>query len=689
MTSCMENKKSAEDTSSNPLLSEFKTPFGVPPFELIKPEHYMPAFIEAMKQDSVEIESIINNNEEPTFTNTIEALDKSGQLLARVGAIFFSQSGANTNEELQKIAEQVSPMLAAHSDNINLNPKLFQRIKSVYENQANFKLTKEQAFILENKYKSLVRNGANLDEKKQTRLKELNQQLSSLGVKFDQNLLKETNGFKLVIDKKEDLAGLSDDIIAGAADMAKSLGMEDKWVFTTQKPSMLPFLQYAQNRALREKLYMAYTSRGNNNNAQDNKKVLADIMKLRSERANLLGYKSHAALNLEARMAKNPENAMKLLNQLWEKALPIAKREAQELQKIIDKEGGKFKLASWDWWYYAEKLRKEKYNLDDNELRPYFKLENVRDGAFATATKLYGITFTAIKDIPLPHPEAQAFEVKEADGSPVGVLYMDFYPRESKQQGAWCGAYRDHSVLDGKQINPIITVVCNFTKPTAGKPSLLSIDEVETLFHEFGHALEGLFAQNTYNMKYVAQDFVELPSQIMEHWATENEVLAMYAKQYETGEVIPAKLVEKIKNSGYFNQGFNNVEYLAASMLDMEYHSMEKPTDLDVEKFEKDYLSKIGLISEIVSRYRSTYFAHIIGGYDAGYYSYIWAAVLDNDGFEAFKETGIFNKETAASFRKNILAKDGTIDAMEMFTSFRGREPKIEPLLKNRGLLQK
>jgi peptidyl-dipeptidase Dcp len=449
---------------------------------------------------------------------------------------------------------------------------------------------------------------------------------------------------------------------------------------------MLPFLTYAENRELRKELYNAYTMRGNNGNEFDNNKLFAEIVKLRAERAKLLGYKNHSSIILEPRMAKTPDNVFKLLNSLWGKAIPVAIKERDEMQKIIDKEGGKFKIEPADWWYYAEKLRKQKYNLDDSELRPYFNLESARNSVFSVATKLYGITFTQIKDIPLPHPEAQAFEVKEANGSHLGILYMDFHPRASKQQGAWCGTYRSHHMLDGKEITPVVTMVGNFTRPTGGIPALLSLEEVSTLYHEFGHALDNLFNKNTFNQTFIAWDFVELPSQLMEHWATEPEVLNMYAKNYKTGESIPALLVQKIKNSGYFNQGFETVEYLAAALLDMSYHTLEAPAIIDIQKFEKEYMKKIGLIPEIVSRYRSTYFIHITGGYDSGYYSYIWAAVLDNDVFEAFKEKGLFDQATASSFRKNILEKNGTMDAMQMFVNFRGREPVIEPLLKDRGL---
>lgn len=686
-TSFSSCKNQTDTDLSNPFFSEYNTPFQVPPFEKIMAKHYMPAFEKGMEEGRKDIEKLVKNSEEPTFENTIAALDKAGELLTRVSAVFFAQASANTNDSLQNIELEISPKLAGYNDEIRLNPGLFKRVKQVYDNQAQFNLTPEQKFILENLYKEFVRNGANLSKADQDTLKKLNQRISVLSVTFSQNVLNETNNYKLFVGKDK-LAGLPQSLVDAAAETAKAAGKEGQYAFTTQRPSIFPFLQYSEDRDLRRELFHAYTNRGNNGNENDNNKVLAEIVKLRAQRAKLLGYKSHSDLVLEPRMAKTPQNVFNLLNNLWSKAIPVAKNEVKEMQKIIDKEGGKFRLEPSDWWYYAEKLRKQKYDLDDNELRPYFKLDNVREGVFTCANKLYGITFEPIANCPLPHPEAQAYEVREADGSHIGVLYMDFHPRESKRQGAWCGGYRNHHVVDGKEVSPVVTLVCNFTRPSGELPALLNLEEVETLFHEFGHALEGLFCKNTYNMSYIAWDFVELPSQIMEHWATEPELLNTYAKHYQTGEPIPAKLIAKMDKSKYFNQGFINVELLAASLLDMAYYTLEAPAVVDVQSFEKAYFEKIGLIPEIVSRYRSTYFLHIIDGYDSGYYSYTWAAVLDNDAFEAFKEKGIFDKATAESFRRNILEKDGTMDAMQMYVNFRGREPQIEPLLKNRGLIQ-
>ncbi|MFZ2790518.1 MAG: M3 family metallopeptidase [Bacteroidales bacterium] len=670
----------------NPFYAEWKTPFGVPPFDQIRNEHYLPAIDSGIALARLQIAEITANAEAPTFANTVAQYDRAGELMSKVAYVFYSQTSANTNDTLEALQMEIAPKMSAFSDEVLLNAELFSRIRTVWENRAAEELNDEELFLLENMYKSFVRNGALLGPEDQEILKKLNQELSLLTVKFSQNVLEETNSFRLVIDDEADLKGLPESVIAGAADEAKSAGMEGKWVFTTRKPSMIPFLQYADNRDMRKKLYDAYLNRGNNGNENDNNKILADIVRIRAERAKLLGYRTHADIVLETRMAKTPENVLNLLNNLLERSLRVAKRERDEMQKIADATGGNFKLEPHDWWYYAEKLRKARYDLDENELRPYFRLDNVRDGAFAVANKLYGITFSPIDKIPLPHPDAQAFEVKEADGSHIGVLYMDFYPRESKRQGAWCGGYRDHKIVDGREITPVVTIVGNFTPPSGGRPALLSMDDVLTLFHEFGHGLQALFAENTYSSTTVAWDIVELPSQIMEHWATKPEVLAMYAKHYETGEVIPEALVEKIRNASYFNTGFDNVEIMAASLLDMAYYSLEAPVQVDPQQFEKETMKKIGLIPEIEPRYRSTYFLHMIDGYDAGYYVYTWAAVLDHDAFEAFNENGLFDQAIATSFRKNVLEKMGIMDAEKMYLNFRGREPDIEPLLRNRGL---
>jgi peptidyl-dipeptidase Dcp len=672
----------------NPFFKEWKTPFQTPPFNEIKLDHYLPSFEEGIKQQKAAIDAIINSAEKPTFENTITALEKSDKFLERVNNVFSNLNSANTNTEMQNIARTVTPLLTKNRDDINLNPGLFQRVKQIYNNLDNLDLTVEQKTVLENYYLSFVRGGANLTEQEKDKLRKINEELSMLSLKFGENLLKETNTIGLVVDNKDDLAGLPDDVIKAAAEMAKSKGHDGKWTFTLQKPSFIPVLQYAEKRDLREKLFKAYINRGNNNNEFDNKKILSRIASLRVEKANLLGYKTHADFVLERNMAKKPENVYKFLNDLWKPALKRAAVEVDDMQKIINKEGKNFKLEAWDWWYYAEKVKKEKYDLDEEMLRPYFKMENVRKGIFDVASKLFGIQIIERSDIQVYQNDVQVFEVQEADGKHIGIFYTDYYPRESKRSGAWASGFRGQSNMDGKYVTPLIINVGNFAKPTADKPSLMSLDEVNTLFHEFGHALHSLLANTVYpNARSVPRDFVELPSQIMENWATEPEVLKMYANHYETGEPMPQELIDKINNSQLFNQGFETVEYLAASFLDMDWHTLTEAKEINATTFEKESLTKIGLIPEIESRYQSTNFQHIFsGGYSSGYYSYIWAAVLDADAFEAFKEKSLFDKEIAAAYRKNILEKGGSEDVMLLYKKFRGAEPKIDALLKRRGL---
>jgi len=687
-TSC--STKKGQKTASNPLLSEFNTPFNVPPFELIKNEHFKPAFDTAFKKNDAEIAAIVNNTEAPTFKNTIEALEYSGHLLNNVSIIFFNLLSANTSDTLQAIAQEESPKLSEHSDNIMLNKKLFDKVNTVYKNKDSQKLNPEQLRLLKETYKKFIRSGAGLDDKKQTRLKEINTELSKLTLKFGDNVLAETNSFKLFIDKEQDLAGLPQSLKDGAADAARQDGKKGQWLFTLANSSVMPFLQYADNRDLRQKMLTAYISRGNNKNDKNNNDIIKSIVNLRLERAQLLGYKNFASYVLEENMAKTPEKVYEFVNQIWTPALAVAKKEAAELQKMIKKDGKTFKLEPCDWRYYSEKLRKEKYDLDEEALRPYFKLENVKQGVFTVAEKMYGLTFTAIKDIPKYHKDAEVYEVKEADGKHLGILYMDFFPRDSKRGGAWMTSYQDQYKKDGKNIDPIVSVVCNFSKPTDKQPSLLTFDEVETLFHEFGHALHGLFSNSTYpslSGTNVPRDFVELPSQIMENWASEPEVLRLFAKHYETGKLIPEELIQKMANSKLFNQGFATTEFIAAALLDMDYHTINEPMTMSPADFEKKAMDKIGLIPEIVVRYKSTYYNHIFSGdYCAGYYSYIWSGLLDADAFEAFKEKGLFDKSTALSFRKNVLEKGYSDDPMKLYINFRGAEPKIDPLLKKRGL---
>jgi len=683
-TSCMMYSCTTQ-TETNPFLTEFQTEHGVPPFDKIKLEHYEPAFLKGIEEQNANIDAIVNNSEAPTFENVIVALDNSSPILDRVSAIFYNMTEAETTDDLKELSIKLAPTLSEHSDNISLNQDLFKKVDAVYQQKDALGLTTEQQRLLEETYKGFVRSGANLSPEKQARLREVNKELSTLGIKFSDNVLNENNAFKLYIDKEEDLAGLPDWFRQSAAEKAKEDGQEGKWLFTLGNASRLPFLQYSENRPLREQMYKAYINRGNNNDKNDNKKNITNIVKLRLEKAQLLGFDCYSNFVLDNTMAKNSTTVMDFLNNLWSYSLPKAKAEAVELQKIMDKEGKGEKLEAWDWWFYTEKLRKEKYNLEEDEIKPYFKLENVREGAFAVANKLYGITLTKLEGIPVYHPDVEVFEVKDADGSHLGVFYVDYFPRPGKSGGAWMSNYREQQGA----IRPLVCNVCSFTQPVGDMPSLLTIDEVETLFHEFGHALHGLLTKCNYkgiSGTNVVRDFVELPSQINEHWATEPEVLKMYAKHYQTGETIPDSLIEKILNQKTFNQGFMTTELLAAAILDMNLHNLTDTQNLDVLAYEKEAMDKLGLIPEIAPRYRTTYFNHIIGGYAAGYYSYLWANVLDNDAFEAFKEHGIFDKKTADLFRNNVLEKGNSEDPMTLYKNFRGTEPQLEPMLKNRGM---
>ncbi len=676
-----------KESCENPFFCDWDTSYGVPPFDKIKFEHFKPAFLKGMEEEMAEVNAIINNTEEPTFDNTIRAMQFTGKLMEKVQRAWGPLSGANTNDSIQALSKEMSPLFSKHRDDISLNEKLFERVKSVYENRDKFDLTPEESKLLEDQYLGFIRNGIGLSPEDKEKLRKLNSELALLGVKFGENLLAETNDFTLVIDNEQDLSGLPEGLRVQAAEAAKAKGMEGKWLFTLQAPSYFPFLTYADNRALREKMFRGYSMRGNNGNDHDNNQILADIIRLRVEKANLLGYKSHAAYVLERNMAKTPERVLDFLAQIWDAALPVAKAEAAAQQELIDREGGNFKLEPWDWFYYTEKIRKEKYDLSDEETKPYFSAKNVTDGMFYVANRLYGLEFSERNDIPLYHPYVKTFEVKR-DNKHVGILMIDYHPRASKRGGAWCSAMRPQRLdEEGNFVTPLVSMVTNFTPPSGNTPSLLTPDEASTLFHEFGHALHSLLSNTEYTSG-TSRDFVELPSQVMEHWVFEPEVLKVYAKHYQTGEVIPDALIEKIEKAGKFNQGFITVEYLAASSLDMEYHSLTEPVQLNIEEFEKKAMEKYGLISEIIPRYRSTYFNHIIGGYSAGYYSYIWCEQLDADAFKAFKETGdIFNKDVANRFEKEILSRKGSKDELEMWIAFRGREPGIEALLENRGFI--
>jgi len=689
--SCSQKPKTT--VSMNPFLVPYDTPFGVPPFDKIKNADYLPAFREGMKKHDQEIADIAQLTDPATFANTIEALDRSGELLSRVRLTFFNVKEAHTNDSMNVIAAEVAPLLSQHMDAILMNGSLFNRVKAVYDKLETLGLNPEQTRLVSELHKQFVRGGANLSPEKMEELKKINEELSVLDIQFDKNMLNETNGFKLIIEDKADLSGLPESVVAAAADEAKSAGQEGKWVFTLQKPSWIPFLTYSDKRELREKLYKTMYNRCNNGNGNDNKAIIGQYVNLRIRKANLMGYADWASFILDNNMAKKPENVYDLLMKVWNPALVRAKEEAADIQKTIDREGGKFKLESWDWWYYAEKVRKEKFDLDESSLRPYFKLENVLQGSFLVANKLFGISFTKLENMPVYHPDCSAYEVKDADGSHIGIMYTDFYARASKKGGAWMNNYREQfKDKDGRDIRPVVSINGNFPKPVGSDPSLLSFDDVETLFHEFGHALHGLLSKCTYltiSGTNVSRDFVELPSQIMEHWTSQPEVMKEYARHYQTGEVIPGELIEKLNKAGTFNQGFATSEFIAAAILDMNYHTLKETGNLDVNAFEKQSMDKIGLISSIIPRYRSTYFAHAFSwGYSAGYYAYNWAEVLDADAFEAFKETGdIFNPEVARSFRTNILEKGNTDEPMKLYLNFRGKEPGIEPLLRNRGLL--
>lgn len=683
LTGCVKN--------DNPFFETYKNKYGAPPFEQIKNEHYKPAFTEGIKQQQAEIDAIAESNEAPTFANTIEALDYSGELLKKVSSVFFNLYSAETNDEMSKIATEMSPILSEHNDNIYLNEKLYKRVKTLFDSREKLGLTPEQIRLLEKYHRNFVRSGAALNAEQKILLRDINKRLSIAELTYGQNVLDETNAYKKVVDSEADLAGLPESVRQAAAEAAKEAKMEGKWLFTTHKASFIPVLQYSENRELRKELLMAYTTRANHGNDKDNKAIINTIMKLRTQKAQLLGFETSADFILDDTMAKTPKMVYDFLATIWAPALGKAKEEAADLQKLMDADGKGEKLEAWDWWYYSEKLRKSKFDLDEEALKPYFKLENVRQGVFDLSTKLYGLKYKKLDNMPVYHPDVEAFEVTDADGTFVGVLYTDYFPRPGKRAGAWMNNITEQYKKDGVNHRPIICNVGNFTKPTVDKPSLLSMDEVETLFHEFGHALHGLLTQTTYpslSGTNVSRDFVELPSQVMENWCWEPEVMKSYARHYKTGEVMPKELMDKIQLAGTFNQGFVNTELLSASLLDMDYHTIKDTADIDVTAFENASLARMGMIPEIIVRYRSTIFNHIFGGgYNAGYYSYTWAAVLDADAFSAFKETGnVYNPKVAKAFRKNILERGDSEDPMRLYRAFRGADPNPDALLIKRGL---
>lgn len=680
---------------TNPLLEQPNTPFGVPAFDKVKIEHYLPAFEEAIRQNKAEIDAIVNNEDAPTFENTIVALDRSGLLLDRVTGVFFNVLEADGNDEMNAIAEQVSPMLSDLSDGIILNDALFQRVKAVYDEREQLGLNAEQMRLVTQTYKAFADNGANLPEDKKERLKEINQELGLLSLKFGNNVVAETNSddVKRFITDEALLAGLPESAKAAAAEEAEAAGHPGEWLFTPKRTSFTPVLQYCENRELRKQLLMDYTTRGNHDNENDNKAVIIREMELRIERAKLFGYDNPADYILADCMAKNHQTVDAFLASVWAPSLEAAKREAAELQALLEQDLPGEKLQPWDWWFYAEKLRKAKYDLDEEELKPYFELNNVRKGAFGVATKLYGLQFEELENMPVYNPEVEVFKVTEADGSLVGILYTDYFPRAGKRPGAWMNNILPQYIdAEGVDHRPVIINVGNFNKPTAGNPSLLSMDDVETLFHEFGHALHGLLSKAHYKSlsgTNTPRDFVELPSQFMENYAYEPEVLKTYAFHYETGEVIPDELIEKINKASAFNQGFVTTELLSASILDMDFHELTSAEGLDVNAFEAESLKKMGMIDEIIVRYRPTFYNHIFTtGYEAGYYSYTWSAVLDADAFAAFKETGdLFEAETAKRFR-HLLEQGGTRDAQELYLEFRGKEADPKYLLIRKGFVK-
>jgi peptidyl-dipeptidase Dcp len=674
--------------AENPFFGEYNTPYNIPPFEKIQIADYMPAFEEAIAQHNQEIAAIVNNRAVPDFENTIVALDNSGEMLEKVSYVFSGLYEVVSTPEFQKVGAQVFPMLAAHSDEIKMNEGLFQKIKSVYDNRAKFNLTTPQLRLLEKYYKDFARNGALLSEEKKAELKDINDQLSKLCLQFGDNILKDTNKWTLVVDNEKDLAGLPASSIAVAAEEAKAMGKEGKWVFTLHAPSRLPFLTYADNRDLREKMYKAYTNIANNNDENDNKAIINQILKLRLQKAKLFGFNSFAAYQMDNVMAKTVEDAEELLYKVWKPAVAKAHEEIADMQKYVDNHGGNFKIAAWDYYYYAEKVKKEKFNFDENDVRAYFPIENVRKGIFTMAERLYGITFKEVNNVPVYHPDVKVYEVLDKDGKHLSMFMTDYYARGGKRQGAWMFVYQEANGT--KDVRPIVYNVGNFSKPTADSPSLLTLDEVETMFHEFGHGLHGMLTRTQYKGNAgtnVDRDFVEFPSQLHEHWMLEPELLKVYARHYKTGEVIPDELVNKLIESSKFNQGFVNTELAGAALLDIEWHKLNNGKDVDVAEFEANVSKKLGMPEEIGYRYRSTYFNHIFSSdqYAAGYYTYLWAQVLDCDGYEVFMKEDVFNPETAARL-KHVLESGNDEDPMKLYEGFAGHRPDADALLRDKGL---
>ena len=685
-------KKTAEnpDLANNPFMKEWDTPYGVPPFDKIKTTDYLPAIQEGMRQQAAVIKEICDNKEAPTFANTLIPYEYSGELLNKVAAVFMNLAECMNSPEMEKLSDTIIPMLTRHGDDIMLNADLFKKIKTVYENRDKENLNAEQMRLLEETYKGFVRGGANVPTEKQARFREINEKLSALTLKFGNNVLAATNGYALFVDNEEDLKGLTEGQLSAAKEAADGMkNAKGKYAFTVHIPSMEPFLQNCQNRELRKQLWTAYSTRcldGENSN----KDIINEIVNLRLEKAQILGFDNYANYVLDDCMAKNDKNVYELLMKVWEPALSKAKEEAAIYQKMMNKDGIAGNLQPYDWRYYAERLRKEQYDLNDEDIRPYLALDSTIKGLFYVCDRLYGLTFKENSEIPVYHKDVKAYEVID-NNEVIAVVYMDFFPRESKRSGAWMTNFREQYYdRDGNNHIPVVSLVFNFTKPVGDKPAMLNIDQTQTLYHEFGHALHSILSRCHYpslSGTNVPRDFVEMPSQFMEHFAFEPEVLKIYAHHYQTGETIPDDLVQKIDRAATYGQGFINTELLAASLLDMDYHTVTSPVNIKLPDYEEQQMAKIGLIPSIISRYRSPYFQHIFaGGYGAGYYSYTWAAVLDNDAYQCFKDHGIFDPATATSFRTNILERGNTADAMTLYVAFRGQEPSIEPLLKNRGL---
>ncbi len=678
--------------AQNPFFEKYNTPHQTVPFDKIKNEHYEPAMLEGIKLHEAEIEAIINNPEAPTFVNTIVAYEKSGKFLDRVITVFGNLRSAETNDDLQKIAQKMIPLLSEHSNNVSLNEKLFQRVKAVYKQKSKLSLTIEQAKLLDDIYDGFVRRGANLQGEARNKYRELSKKLSTLTLQFGENNLKETNNFQLVLTQKEQLAGLPEGIVEAAAQTAREKGVEG-WVITLHAPSYVPFMTYASNRELRKELYMAYNTKCTKDNEFNTLEIVKDLVNTRMQIAQLLGYKSYADYTLKERMAENSKNVYKLLDQLLDAYTPTAKAEYNEVQELARSTQGKeFRLMPWDWSYYSDQLKNKKFSLNDEMLRPYFELSNVKEGVFGLATRLYGITFRKNSEIPVYHPDVDAYEVLDKDGSFLAVLYTDFHPRAGKRAGAWMTSFKGQWIDDqtGENSRPHITLVMNFTKPTESKPALLTFDEVNTFLHEFGHGLHGIFANTHYESlsgTSVYRDFVELPSQIMENFAVEKDFLSTFAKHYQTGEIIPDTLVQRIIDSSNFNVAYACLRQVSFGLLDMGWYTRTTPFTGDVKAYEQKAWEKAQILPVVEGTCMSAQFSHIFaGGYSAGYYSYKWAEVLDADAFSLFMQKGIFNQEVAQSFRNNILSKGGTEHPMTLYKRFRGQEPSIDALLIRNGI---